>query len=156
MLLELHSIETEADTCTESNKTSLLHYLQQDEEIDKNIIKIDLLPLHNNISTQYLSYFNNTITINTCEMEIEESSIDNTIPSLHDSDTLHNINISDNNIYNNDLSIDLSPIEDNIEEFDIFNDLDNEYQLDSIINIVYIYIYNIIKNRVVILMNLLV
>lgn len=138
MLLELHSIETEADSCTESNKTSLLHYLQQDEEIDKNIIKIDLLPLHNNISTQYLSYFNNTITINTYEMEIEESSIDNTIPSLHDSDSLHNI--SDNNIYNNDLSIDLSPIEDNIEEFDIFNDLDNEYQLDSIINIVYIYI----------------
>lgn len=138
MLLELHSIETEADTCTESNKISLLHYLQQDEEIDKNIIKIDLLPLHNNISTQYLSYFNNTITINTYEMEIEESSIDNTIPSLHDSDSLHNI--SDNNIYNNDLSIDLSPIEDNIEEFDIFNDLDNEYQLDSIINIVYIYI----------------
>lgn len=138
MLLELHSIETEADTCTESNKTSLLHYLQQDEEIDKNIIKIDLLPLHNNISTQYLSYFNNTITINTYEMEIEESSIDNTIPSLHDSDSLHNI--SDNNIYNNDLSIDLSPIEDNIEEFDIFNDIDNEYQLDSIINIVYIYI----------------
>lgn len=154
MLLELHSIETEADSCTESNKTSLLHYLQQDEEIDKNIIKIDLLPLHNNISTQYLSYFNNTITINTYEMEIEESSIDNTIPSLHDSDSLHNINISDNNIYNNDLSIDLSPIEDNIEEFDIFNDIDNEYQLDSIINIVYI--YNIIKNRVVILMNLLV
>lgn len=154
MLLELHSIETEADTSTESNKTSLLHYLQQDEEIDKNIIKIDLLPLHNNISTQYLSYFNNTITINTYEMEIEENSIDNTIPSLHDSDSLHNI--SDNNIYNNDLSIDLSPIEDNIEEFDIFNDLDNEYQLDSIINIVYIYIYNIIKNRVVILMNLLV
>lgn len=140
MLLELHSIETEADTCTESNKISLLHYLQQDEEIDKNIIKIDLLPLHNNISTQYLSYFNNTITINTYEMEIEENSIDNTIPSLHDSDSLHNINISDNNIYNNDLSIDLSPIEDNIEEFDIFNDLDNEYQLDSIINIVYIYI----------------
>lgn len=140
MLLELHSVETEADTCTESNKASLLHYLQQDEEIDKNIIKIDLLPLHNNISTQYLSYFNNTITINTYEMEIEESSIDNTIPSLHDSDSLHNINISDNNIYNNDLSIDLSPIEDNIEEFDIFNDLDNEYQLDSIINIVYIYI----------------
>lgn len=140
MLLELHSIETEADTCTESNKTSLLHYLQQDDEIDKNIIKIDLLPLHNNISTQYLSYFNNTITINTYEMEIEESSIDNTIPSLHDSDSLHNINISDNNIYNNDLSIDLSPIEDNIEEFDIFNDIDNEYQLDSIINIVYIYI----------------
>lgn len=140
MLLELHSIETEADTCTESNKISLLHYLQQDEEIDKNIIKIDLLPLHNNISTQYLSYFNNTITINTYEMEIEENSIDNTIPSLHDSDSLHNINISDNNIYNNDLSIDLSPIEDNIEEFDIFNDIDNEYQLDSIINIVYIYI----------------